>query len=61
MDVEFNSASKEYPQFILLMDPTTQKQEIPEKCDGGVTITFFQLCFWGSGVCQKYAVKKRDD
>ena len=25
------------------MDPTTQKKEIPEKCDDDVIITFFQV------------------
>ena len=31
LDAELNSASNEYPLGILLTDPATQKQEIPEK------------------------------
>ena len=31
LDAELNSASNEYPLYILLIDPATQKQEIPEK------------------------------
>ena len=31
LDVEFDSASNDYPQCILLTDPTTPKKEIPEK------------------------------
>ena len=31
LDVKFDSTSNEYPHCILLMDPATQKQEIPKK------------------------------
>ena len=34
-----------------------QKQEIPEKCDDDVIISFSAIsCFWGRGVYQKYAL-----
>ena len=43
LDAELNSTSNEYPLNILLMDSTTQKKEIPEKCDDDVIIMFFQV------------------
>ena len=58
LDEELNCASNEYPHCILLMDSTTQKQEIPKKRDDDIIITFFQvfLFFLGSRVYQKYVM-----
>ena len=72
LDAEFDSASNEYPQCILLMDPATpktrntwktwwwtplpQKQEIPEKCDDDSSRFSGISFFLGSEVHQKYAV-----
>ena len=58
-DAEFNSASNEYPQCILLIDPTTPKTIKSWKkmwwwhhhhVFSGIS------CFWGSRVYQKYAL-----
>ena len=44
MYAELNSTSNDYTLGILLTDPSTPKQEIPEKkCDDDVIITFFQV------------------
>ena len=43
MDEKLNSTSNEYPLSILLIDPATQKQEIHEKRDADIIITFFQV------------------
>ena len=58
LDAEFNFSSNEYQHCILLMDPTTQKQEIPEKMWWWHHHHIFSgiSCFWGNGVHQKYAV-----
>ena len=58
LDAEFNYASNEYTNNILLMDPPTPKtRNTWKKYDDDVIITFFSgvSCFWGSGVHQKYA------
>ena len=57
LDGEFNSASNEYPHCILLTDPATPKQEIPEKTWWWHHHHVFSgiSCFWGIEVRQKYA------
>ena len=57
LDVEFDSASNEYPHCILLTDPTTPRKEIPEKMWWFNHHIFLGISyFWCSGVHQKYAV-----
>ena len=58
LDARLNSASNEYPLCILLTDPATPKIEIPKKTWWWHHHHFFSgiSYFWGSEVCQKYAV-----
>ena len=59
LDAEFNSASNEYPQCILLMDPVTPKtRNTWKKCDDGIIITFFLGISYllGIRVHKKYVV-----
>ena len=58
LDVELNSASNEYPLDILFMGPLPKKQEIPENVMMTSSSCFLGIyCFWGSRVCQMYAVQ----
>ena len=43
LDVELNSTSNEYPLGIILMDPATQKQEIPKKMEWWCHHSIFQV------------------
>ena len=58
LDAEFDSASNEYPHYILLMDTATPKTINTWKmwwwCQYHIFLGI--SCFWGSGVRQKYAV-----
>ena len=58
LDVEFNSASNEYPNCILLTDPSTPKIRNTWKNVMMMSSSHFSgiFCFWGRGICQKYTV-----
>ena len=58
LDVEFNSASNEYPHCVLLTDPTTPKTRNTWKSVMMTSSTHFSgiSYFWGSGIHQKYAM-----
>ena len=58
MDVEFNSTSNKYPHCIILTDHATTKTRNTWKNVMMTSSSRFSgiSCFWGIGVCQKYAV-----
>ena len=59
LDVEFNSTSNEYPDCILLMDPSTPKTRNTWKNVMMMSSSHFFSsisCFWGRGVHKKYSL-----
>ena len=58
LDVEFNSASNEYPHCILFTDPATPRIRNTWKSTMMTSSSHFSgiSYFWGRGVRQKYAV-----